>query len=64
MTRQEANRKILHRLSCYIHDNPEIRFCQALFNLGIVDDSSVDYTTWKDEYYTESVDTLEGMPDE
>ena len=58
MTRQEANEEILHRLSGYIHDNPGIRFCQALFNLRIVEDSSDDYTTWEDEYYTESSETL------
>ena len=58
MTRHEANEEILHRLSGYLHDNPEIRFAQALHNLGIVANSHVNPAKWVDEFYTESTETL------
>jgi hypothetical protein len=60
MDRCEANREILRRLSEYIQENPEIRFCQALYNCHIVE-SLERYTwdmAWQDEFYTESTETL------
>ena len=58
--RQKANKEILRILGEYLTRYPDTRFCQALLNLGIVDeyrreDHSVE---WADEYYTESQVTL------
>lgn len=35
MTRLEANRIIIEILNDYVQSNPDIRFGQALYNLGI-----------------------------
>lgn len=60
--RREANREILRALTSYIEAHDEIRFGQALVNLGIVqliqDPTSFDITGAKDPFYEESVDTL------
>lgn len=32
-----AAQEILHNIALYLRTNPEIRFCQALFNLGILE---------------------------
>lgn len=64
MTRQEANRRIIRLLSYYVDIDPDMRFCQLLYNLGVVEDDPCNSNAWVDEYYTESVDTLEGMADE
>ena len=58
--RQKANSEILRILGEYLARYPDTRFCQALLNLGIVEeykreDHSVE---WADEYYTESQVTL------
>jgi hypothetical protein len=69
MTRNEANMQIILLLSNYLQMNPEVRFCQALFNLGINEFSegtkndmakmSYDHrnTTLKDKYIEESITT-------
>lgn len=62
MNRQEANLKILWRLSAYIMNNPDQRFGQILANLGIVKacrptrDHTVD---WQNGFYEESIAVLE-----
>jgi len=35
MTRREANFQIIRKLITYCRHNPDVRFTQALFNLGI-----------------------------
>lgn len=45
------NYKIINYLLNYIADNPEVRFIQVLWALGIVDNS--------DRFYEESSTTLE-----
>ena len=35
--RKKYNEKLLKRLEEYLSENPEIRFIQALWNLGIID---------------------------
>lgn len=49
--RYEYNRKILEKLSSYLETNREIRFSQALQNLGVVDREGTD------RFYEESYDT-------
>lgn len=58
--RQKANREILRILGEYLARYPDTRFCQALLNLGIVEEyKGEDHSTeWSDEYYTESQVTL------
>lgn len=57
-----ANRTILDVLTQYIEAHPDIRFSQALFNLGIVEfDSNVEHV-WKDDYHLEPEEILERMP--
>lgn len=65
MNRLEANVKIISVLTEYLDDNPECRFIQALWNLGIIDRES----SWNpgeinppiDRFYEESKDTLNRM---
>ena len=56
--RQESNMKILNMLRDYLNTYPDIRFSQALFNLGIVrmDEKSCNII---DPFYEEPVDVLE-----
>lgn len=60
--RKEANREILRALTHYIEAHDEIRFGQALVNLGIVqlvqDPASFDIIGAEDPFNEESVDTL------
>lgn len=69
MTRYEANMQILLRLNNYLEMNKDIRFCQALHNLGINEFSEGTInnmkkmsnnsylTTLKDKYTEESETT-------
>ena len=63
MSRLESNKKILDILTAYIHQNPDIRFCQALCNLGLPNITIVkqdeDGITYEDKYYEEPDRTLE-----
>lgn len=61
--RQEANRQILAVLANYIESYPDIRFSQALSNLGIVKQGG-DYSVgsyWRDEYYVEPYEILKRL---
>lgn len=49
--RYEYNRKLLGVLSSYLETNKDIRFIQALQNLGFVDQDGTD------RFYEESYDT-------
>lgn len=49
--RQLYNKMIIEKLSKYIEANEDIRFIQALQNLGIVDKDGAD------RFYEESLDT-------
>ena len=57
MTRQQANLKILSILTDYFTKNPDVRFIQGLWNLGIIcwNDTS---DCILDLFHQESVDTL------
>lgn len=64
MNRLEANKKILDILTAYIHANPDIRFCQALCNLGLPNIVIQDFNkekglTYEDKFYEEPDKTLE-----
>lgn len=55
-----CNNLILTQLTNYINNNPDIRFSQALLNLGIVvqqkvyEDEWLNVTNaWEDDYYVE-----------
>lgn len=43
MTRQEANLHILDVLFNHVNKNPDLKFCQILYNLGVVTKNSNEY---------------------
>ena len=49
MTRQEYNREIIKQISEYIEANPDIRFIQTLWNIGII--TSKGYNEEMDKHY-------------
>lgn len=59
------NRDLIDRLSTYIEANPDMRFSQALLNLGYVkqlpESEKYPFPTclWKDEFYLESSELLD-----
>ena len=61
-SRESANKELLATLGAYLAAHPQVRFGQALVNLGIVqlirDPASFDITGAKDPFYEESVDML------
>lgn len=57
--RQEYNLKVLQKLFSLIIDEPDLRFIQALWALGIIDRD--DELVIKDRFYEEPEDTLERM---
>lgn len=69
--RQKANFQILERLRREIKQNPDLRFGQILRNIGVVrnvdaviidsDGFRDERLLWYNEFYTESVDTLERL---
>lgn len=52
MLRQSSNKIILEHISEYLEKYPDMRFIQALQNLGIIDKKGTD------RFYEESIDTL------
>lgn len=52
--RQVSNFEIINKLVAYLTKYPDLRFHQALINLGITE-------IGKDQFYEESVITLERM---
>lgn len=62
LKRMECNESILKQLTDYIHTNPDIRFSQALLNLGIVQDGYHHCDQyWTDDYYLEPDKLIERM---
>lgn len=49
-SRQESNKEILKKLEYYVEQYPDMRFCQLLYMLNIMDGS--------DKFYEESDTTL------
>lgn len=49
-SRQESNKEILKKLEYYVEQYPDMRFCQLLYILNIMDGS--------DKFYEESDTTL------
>jgi len=69
MNRQKANFKIIKRLKNYFKTNPEIRFFQGLWNLGIIEWDNSKYVRdltgengpIKDKHHEESEKTLDNL---
>lgn len=64
MTRSEANKEIIKRLKAALKENPELRFGQALRNLGVVREMRlpmVHQPLWANSFNTESEETLKEM---
>lgn len=64
MNRKEENEKLLKILKDYLEANPDIRFIQALWNLGIIDRQVIDASGFEtsfivDRFYEEPDKTLE-----
>lgn len=49
-SRQESNKEILKKLEYYVEQYPDMRFCQLLYMLNVIDGS--------DKFYEESNVTL------
>lgn len=61
--RIEANKKLLALLEEKLCKNPELRFIQALWSLGVIDsieenDNGINLLEVVDRFYEESTDTL------
>jgi len=75
MTNKEVNLAIIQKLKEFIVDNPDQRFCQILRNIGIFDtvgavlpqdiNNNLGFVKvfFSDEFYTESIDTLNKIKD-
>lgn len=64
LKRLRANMELVSRLETYLKNNPDIRFSQALQNLGIVKTTrpvNVESTwvEWQNEFYKEPSEVLE-----
>lgn len=62
-TRYENNIKILKHIAKYIDNNPQQRFIQILWNLGIINRIEYDSMNIEDKYYEESEITLKKLLD-
>ena len=63
MSRQKENEIILEKILSYIKTNPNIRFIQALWNLGIItaENSITGGLIIEDRYHEESFTTINRM---
>jgi len=61
MNHKYSNMQIVRILHRYFNKNPEIRFIQGLWNLGIIDYEDRKKFIIKDRHYEESDKTLKGM---
>lgn len=63
MSRQKENEIILEKIHSYIKANPNIRFIQALWNLGIItaENSVTGGLVIEDRYHEEPSTTLNRM---
>ena len=59
MTRQEANKKILEKLTRMVEEHPDWRFGQILMNANVL--LRIDFGKVRDPFYDESTETLENM---
>ena len=68
--RQEYNLKIIQKIFALVMEEPDLRFIQALWALGIIDrlpvintnnDIATEVPLIKDRFYEEPEDTLERM---
>lgn len=55
MNRQEANKKILEIVTSAVENNPDLRFIQILWKLGIIDSRDEKIL---DRFYEEPEETL------
>ena len=60
VSRQEYNFKILSEIMHYVMNHPEIRFIQALWNVGIITRKN-DTLEVEDKFYEEPDETLKRM---
>ena len=58
--RQEYNLKIIQKIFALVMEEPDLRFIQALWALGIIDRENGSLNI-KDRFYEEPEDTLERM---
>ena len=59
MTRQKANHAIMAQLKAYLDTFPDMRFGQALMNLGIITQDQGGLVN--DPFYTESEKTFQDV---
>ena len=67
MSRLKNNLEILKKLEQYIRKYPDMRFGQALENLGLVKyhiDMKNETNYWESEFYTESSELLKRLKNE
>lgn len=60
MNRQEANKKILEIVTLEVENNPDLRFIQILWKLGIIDSRDEKII---DRFYEEPEETLKRIDD-
>ena len=58
--RQEYNLKIIQKIFALVMEEPDLRFIQALWALGVIDRENGSLNI-KDRFYEEPEDTLERM---
>lgn len=58
MNRQEANKKILEIVTSEVENNPDLRFIQILWKLGIIDSGKFEDEKIIDRFYEEPEETL------
>lgn len=58
MNRQEANKKILEIVTSVVENNPDLRFIQILWKLGIIDSKKFGDEKILDRFYEEPEETL------
>ena len=58
MNHKYSNMQIVKMLHKYFNENPDIRFCQGLWNLGIIEWEDEEKGVIKDKHHEESDKTL------
>jgi len=61
MKRKYSNMQIVRKLHQYFNENPDIRFIQGLWDLGLIDYEDYEKFIIKDRHYEESGITLKRM---
>lgn len=61
MARLDDNLEILRRLETLLREQPDLRFAQALLNIGVVVQANTDRLAWADTFHEEPKKTLQRM---